>query len=188
MQLKDWLYRLERLHFKSIDMGLERIQVVADRLNLRSDTPFIFTVAGTNGKGSTVAQINELLCVAGYSTGVYTSPHLVRFNERVCVNGQQCPDEELTRAFEAVEAERGDIKLTYFEFTTLAAIWLFSQSKLDAWILEVGLGGRLDAVNVWDPGVSVVTSIDIDHQEWLGSDRTLIGIEKIGIVTSGYDS
>lgn len=185
MQLNDWLSRLERLHFKSIDMGLERIQVVADRLNLRSDTPFIFTVAGTNGKGSTVSLINEMLSVAGYSTATYTSPHLIRFNERVCINRNQCSDKDLVRSFEAVEAERRDISLTYFEFTTLAAIWLFKQAKLDAWILEVGLGGRLDAVNVWDPSISIVTSIDIDHQEWLGSDRTQIGMEKIGIGRAG---
>ncbi|MGB1059142.1 MAG: bifunctional tetrahydrofolate synthase/dihydrofolate synthase, partial [Ketobacter sp.] len=145
MQLEDWLNRLEKLHFKSIDMGLERIRVVAERLQLLSDTPFIFTVAGTNGKGSTVALINEFLRAGNHTTGVYTSPHLVRFNERVMINGCQCDDEQLVRAFAAVEAQRGDVSLTYFEFTTLAAIWLFKQENLDTWILEVGLGGRLDA-------------------------------------------
>ncbi|MCP5015878.1 MAG: bifunctional tetrahydrofolate synthase/dihydrofolate synthase [Ketobacter sp.] len=184
MQLKDWLSRLERLHFKSIDMGLERIQAVAQRLDLISNTPFIFTVAGTNGKGSTVALIDQLLRQAGYSTGLYTSPHLIDFNERVCVNGVQSTDEQLISAFEAVEAGRGAISLTYFEFTTLAAIWLFRQQKLDAWVLEVGLGGRLDAVNIWDASVAVVTSIDIDHQAWLGNDRASIGFEKIGIARS----
>ena len=184
MQLSDWLSRLERLHFKSIDMGLERIQAVAQRLDLISNTPFIFTVAGTNGKGSTVALIDQLLRQAGYTTGLYTSPHLIQFNERVSLNGVQSSDEQLISAFEAVEAGRGDISLTYFEFTTLAAIWLFRLHKLDAWVLEVGLGGRLDAVNIWDPSVAVVTSIDIDHQAWLGNDRTTIGFEKIGIARS----
>jgi dihydrofolate synthase / folylpolyglutamate synthase len=185
MQLEDWLNRLEKLHFKSIDMGLERIRVVAERLQLLSDTPFIFTIAGTNGKGSTVALINEFLRAGNHTTGVYTSPHLVRFNERVMINGCQCDDEQLVRAFAAVEAQRGDVSLTYFEFTTLAAIWLFKQENLDTWILEVGLGGRLDAVNVWAPSIAVVTSIDLDHQEWLGSDRTQIGYEKIGVGRAG---
>lgn len=185
MQLEDWLSRLEKLHFKSIDMGLERIRVVAERLQLLSDNPFIFTVAGTNGKGSSVALINEFLRAGNHTTGVYTSPHLVRFNERVMINGCQCDDEQLVRAFAAVEAQRGDVSLTYFEFTTLAAIWLFKQENLDTWILEVGLGGRLDAVNVWAPSIAVVTSIDLDHQEWLGSDRTQIGYEKIGIGRAG---
>lgn len=181
MQLNDWLRRLERLHFKSIDMGLERIQAVARRLDLLAGTPFLFTVAGTNGKGSTVTLIDQVLRDSGYKTGLYTSPHLVYFNERVSINGTLCTDSELITAFEAVEAGRGDISLTYFEFTTLAAIWLFKQQQLDAWILEVGLGGRLDAVNIWDADVAVVTSIDIDHQAWLGNDRATIGMEKIGI-------
>lgn len=186
MLLNDWLSRLERLHFKSIDMGLERIQAVAHRLQLTSDTPFIFTVAGTNGKGSTVALIDLVLRGAGYQTGLYTSPHLVDFNERVCINGVQATDEQLIAAFEAVEAGRGNTSLTYFEFTTLAAIWLFKQQGLDAWILEVGLGGRLDAVNIWDADIAVVTSIDIDHQAWLGNDRATIGREKIGIGRAGH--
>lgn len=181
MQLNDWLGRLERLHFKSIDMGLERIRVVADRLDLLSETPFIFTVAGTNGKGSTVALLDAFLRNSGFKTGLYTSPHLVRFNERVCINGVECPDDDLISAFEAIEDGRGDISLTYFEFTTLAAIWLFKQAKLDAWVLEVGLGGRLDAVNIWDADLAVVTSIDLDHQAWLGNDRVTIGKEKIGV-------
>lgn len=185
MQLEDWLNRLERLHFKAIDMGLERIRAVADRLDLINAAPFIFTVAGTNGKGSTVALIDQTLRQAGYRTGVYTSPHLVHFNERVCIHGKQCSDAELIAAFEAVEAGRGDTGLTYFEFTTLAAIWLFRQAGLDAWVLEVGLGGRLDAVNLWDTSLAVVTSIDIDHQAWLGSDRATIGMEKVGIARAG---
>ena len=181
MLLDDWLRRLERLHFKSIDMGLERIRAVADRLDLLSKTPFIFTVAGTNGKGSTVALLDAFLRNSGYTTGVYTSPHLIRFNERVCINGAECTDQQLVEAFAAVEAGRGDTSLTYFEFTTLAAIWLFSRSGLDAWVLEVGLGGRLDAVNIWDADIGVVTSVDLDHQSWLGNDRATIGMEKIGI-------
>ncbi|MBA54725.1 MAG: bifunctional tetrahydrofolate synthase/dihydrofolate synthase [Pseudomonadales bacterium] len=186
MQLNDWLSRLERLHFKSIDMGLERIRAVAERLNLLSDTPFIFTVAGTNGKGSTVALLDAFLRNSGLKTAVYTSPHLVRFNERVCINGVECSDRELIQAFEAVEAGREETSLTYFEFTTLAAIWLFKQAKLDAWILEVGLGGRLDAVNLWNADVAVVTSIDLDHQAWLGNDRIAIGKEKIAVGRPGH--
>ena len=185
MQLSDWLGRLERLHFKSIDMGLERIRAVAERLELVSDTPFVFTVAGTNGKGSTVALLDAFLRNSGFKTGLYTSPHLVRFNERVAINGVECSDHQLISAFEAVDAGRGDISLTYFEFTTLAAIWLFKQAKLDAWVLEVGLGGRLDAVNIWDADIAVVTSIDLDHQAWLGNDRITIGREKIGVGRAG---
>ena len=181
MLLDVWLSRLERLHFKSIDMGLERIRAVAEQLDLLSDTPFIFTIAGTNGKGSTVALIDAFLRNSGLQTGVYTSPHLVRFNERICINGQECSDDELVRAFEVVEAGRGDTSLTYFEFTTLAAIWLFRQARLDAWVLEVGLGGRLDAVNIWDADIAVLTSVDLDHQAWLGNDKATIGLEKIGI-------
>jgi dihydrofolate synthase/folylpolyglutamate synthase len=189
MQLNDWLNRLERLHFKSIDMGLERIQAVAATLGLLNNstekTPFIFTVAGTNGKGSTVTVIDTILRHAGYQTGLYTSPHLVRFNERIQVNGAQCNDAALIQAFEAVNAARHGVSLTYFEFTTLAAIWLFQQQKLDAWILEVGLGGRLDAVNIWNADVAVVTSIGIDHEQWLGDSREQIGLEKIGIGRRG---
>lgn len=185
MQLKDWLSRLERLHFKSIDMGLERIRAVADRLGLLSNTPFIFTVAGTNGKGSTVALLDAFLRNSGYRTGVYTSPHLVHFNERICIHGEECSDAELIHAFEVVESARGATSLTYFEFTTLAAIWLFKQAGLDAWVLEVGLGGRLDAVNILDADIAVVTSVDLDHQAWLGNDRATIGLEKIGIGRPG---
>ena len=185
MSLSDWLSRLERLHFKAIDMGLERIRAVAVALGLFTNPPFVFTVAGTNGKGSTVAILDQLLRRGGYRTGCYTSPHLVHFNERVCINGQCCNDAELIAAFEAVEAARSGISLTYFEFTTLAAIWLFQRRDLDAWVLEVGLGGRLDAVNLWDPDVAVVTSIALDHQAWLGDTRSAIGLEKIGIGRGG---
>ena len=185
LNLSDWLSRLERLHFKSIDMGLERIRAVAERLDLVSDTPFIFTVAGTNGKGSTVSLLDAFLRHSGFKTGLYTSPHLVHFNERVSINGVECSDDQLISAFEAVDAGRGDVSLTYFEFTTLAAIWLFKQAELDAWVLEVGLGGRLDAVNIWDANIAVVTSIDLDHQAWLGNDRVSIGKEKMGVGRSG---
>lgn len=185
MTLQHWLSRLERLHFKSIDMGLDRVQRAAQQLGVLENTGFVFTVAGTNGKGSTTHLIQNAVLASGYSVGLYTSPHIVRFNERIRINGQECADEQIVTALEAVEVARGDISLTYFEFTTLAAAWLFQQHRLDAWVLEVGLGGRLDAVNVWDADVAVVTSIDLDHQQWLGKDRTAIGREKIGIGRKG---
>lgn len=185
MTLIDWLHRLERLHYKAIDMGLERVSQVAQRLNLLSDLPFIFTVSGTNGKGSTVAFLESVLLAHGYHVGVYTSPHLIDFNERVRIDGVPCDDGALIAAFEQIESVRGDISLTYFEFTTLAAMLVFKQRGLDVLVLEVGLGGRLDAVNVWDADVAMVTSIDLDHQQFLGDTREKIGLEKIGIGRAG---
>jgi len=185
MTLADWLSRLEKLHFKTIDMGLERVKQAAQRLGVIAPGAFVFTVAGTNGKGSTSTLIHNVLLEAGYHVGLYTSPHLIQFNERICIDGQICSDQELISAFEAIEATRGEISLTYFEFTTLAAAWIFQRKKLDAWVLEVGLGGRLDAVNIWDPDIAVVTSIDLDHQQWLGENREAIGIEKVGIGRPG---
>ncbi|HVL02411.1 MAG TPA: bifunctional tetrahydrofolate synthase/dihydrofolate synthase [Dongiaceae bacterium] len=185
LSLGQWLQRLERLHFKAIDMGLERVSQVAQALNLYAGLPFIFTVGGTNGKGSTVAFLESILRAGGYSVGAYTSPHLIQFNERVRVNGIDVSDAQLVSAFEQVEQARGGVSLTYFEFTTLAALLIFKQAKLDALVLEVGLGGRLDAVNLWDADVAVITSIDLDHQAFLGDTREKIGLENIGIGRPG---
>jgi dihydrofolate synthase/folylpolyglutamate synthase len=182
--LADWLTRLESLHPKAIDMGLERVAQVRDALGLQLGCPVI-TVGGTNGKGSTCAMMEAILLQAGYKVGLYTSPHLVHFNERARVAGEIVMDDELVAQFTAVEAARGDVSLTYFEFTTLAILRLFAQSGLDVVILEVGLGGRLDAVNVIDADVAIVTSVDIDHTEYLGVTREQIGFEKAGIFRTG---
>lgn len=182
--LTDWLSTLESRHPKAIDMGLERVARVRDALGLKLDCPVI-TVGGTNGKGSTCAMLEAILLQAGYKVGLYTSPHLVNFNERARVDGEIVGDDALVEQFAAVEAVRGDVSLTYFEFTTLAILRLFAQSGLDAVVLEVGLGGRLDAVNVIDADVAVVTSVDIDHTEYLGVTREQIGFEKAGIFRAG---
>jgi dihydrofolate synthase / folylpolyglutamate synthase len=182
--LADWLAILEKMHPKAIDMGLERVAQVKDRLVIHFACPVI-TVGGTNGKGSTCAMMESILLQAGYRVGVYTSPHLIDFNERARVNGEIASDATLIEQFEAVEAQRGDVSLTYFEFTTLAILRLFSQAQLDAVVLEVGLGGRLDAVNVIDADVAIVTSVDIDHTEYLGDTREKIGFEKAGIFRPG---
>ena len=182
--LADWLSTLESLHPKAIDMGLERVAQVRDALGLQLGCPVI-TVGGTNGKGSTCAMLEAILLQAGYKVGLYTSPHLVHFNERARVAGEIVTDDELVAQFIAVEAVRGDVSLTYFEFTTLAILRLFAQSELDVVILEVGLGGRLDAVNIIDADVAVVTSVDIDHTEYLGVTREQIGFEKAGIFRAG---
>jgi dihydrofolate synthase/folylpolyglutamate synthase len=182
--LSDWLSLLETRHPKMIDMGLERVAIVRDRLGVAFSCPVII-VGGTNGKGSTCAMLESILLQAGYRVGLYTSPHLIDFNERARVNGEAVADAELVEQFEAVDAARGDVSLTYFEFTTLAILRLFAQSELDAVILEVGLGGRLDAVNVVDADVAIVTSVDIDHTEYLGDTREKIGFEKAGIFRAG---
>jgi dihydrofolate synthase/folylpolyglutamate synthase len=182
--LADWLSTLESRHPKAIDMGLERVARVRDALGLKLDCPVI-TVGGTNGKGSTCAMIEAILLQAGYKVGLYTSPHLLHFNERARVGGEIVSDDALVAQFAAVEAARGEVSLTYFEFTTLAILRLFAQAGLDAVILEVGLGGRLDAVNVIDADVAVVTSVDIDHTEYLGVTREQIGFEKAGIFRAG---
>ncbi|MDQ3058703.1 MAG: bifunctional tetrahydrofolate synthase/dihydrofolate synthase [Pseudomonadota bacterium] len=186
--LDDWLAHCERLHPKTIDMGLERVRAVAQRMGLAFDCPII-TVAGTNGKGSTCAMLEAILLQAGYRTGVYTSPHLVHFEERCRVRGDIVSADDLVPRFAKVESARtldGDeISLSYFEFTTLAILQLLADSKLDVVILEVGLGGRLDAVNILDADCAVITSIDLDHMELLGSDRETIGREKAGIMRAG---
>lgn len=183
--LSEWLARLEGLHPVEIDMGLDRVRDVAARLNVLQPAPLVFTVTGTNGKGSTCAGLDALLRLAGMKVGCYTSPHLLRYNERVTLNGAPVDDADLCAAFSAIEAIRGDISLTYFEFGTLAALWLFKRAGLDAVVLEVGLGGRLDAVNIVDADVAVVTSIGLDHQEYLGNTRDSVGYEKAGIARPG---
>ncbi|MEP6906652.1 MAG: bifunctional tetrahydrofolate synthase/dihydrofolate synthase [Pseudoxanthomonas sp.] len=179
--LQDWLEYIEQQHPKSIELGLERTREVAGRLSLAKPAAQVITVGGTNGKGSTVAFIEAIGHAGGLSVGTYTSPHLLRYNERVRIEGHDVDDAALIRAFEAVETARGDTPLTYFEFGTLAALWLFQQSALDLLVLEVGLGGRLDAVNIVDADVAVITTVDIDHVDWLGTDRETIGFEKAGI-------
>ena len=179
--LPQWLAYIERQHPKSIDMGLERVRDVAARMALGRPAARVVTVGGTNGKGSTVAFIEAIARAAGWKVGAYTSPHLLRYNERVRVDGVEVDDTSLVAAFEAVEAARADTPLTYFEFGTLAALWLFERVGLELAVLEVGLGGRLDAVNLVDPDVAVITTVDIDHTDWLGADREAIGAEKAGI-------
>jgi len=179
--LDDWLSHIEQQHPRSIDMGLARVGEVATRMALGRPGARVVTVGGTNGKGSTVAFIEAMARAAGWKVGAYTSPHLLRYNERVRIDGTDADDAALVAAFEAVEAARGDTLLTYFEFGTLAALWLFEREGLDLAVLEVGLGGRLDAVNLVDPDVAVITTVDIDHTDWLGEDREAIGREKAGI-------
>ncbi len=182
--LADWLARLERLHPKGIDLGLDRVRVVADRLALRLDAATI-VVGGTNGKGSTCAMLDSILRAGGYRTALYTSPHLLDFNERARIDGASVSDAALIEQFEAVEAARGEVSLTYFEFTTLAILRLFAGARLDAAVLEIGLGGRLDAVNLFDADAAIVTSVDLDHLDYLGSTRAAIGFEKAHIYRAG---
>jgi len=182
--LNEWLAYCEQLHPQAIDMGLGRVQNVAERMALNIKVPVI-TVAGTNGKGSTCAMLEAIYLQAGYKTGVYTSPHLVDFEERCRLHGESASSALFASAFEFVEQARGDISLTYFEFSTLAILHMLSQAELDVVILEVGLGGRLDAVNIVDADCAVITSIDLDHTALLGTDREAIGFEKAGIMRSG---
>src|SRR6266542_1112400 len=182
--LAAWLRYLETLHPKAISLGLDRVRAVHDRLALAPACPVV-TVTGTNGKGSTSAFIERMLSAGGYRVGLYTSPHLLRYNERVRIAGVEATDAELTAAFAAVEAVRQDIPLTYFEFGTLAALWLFARVQTDALVLEVGLRGRLDAGNIVDADVAVVTTIAIDHTDYLGLTREDIGREKAGIFRTG---
>ncbi|CAN7667700.1 bifunctional tetrahydrofolate synthase/dihydrofolate synthase [Duganella sp. LjRoot269] len=183
--LPAWLALLESRHAETvINMGLDRVLAVKERLNLSFSCPVIM-VAGTNGKGSTCAMLESILMRAGYKVGLYIKPHFLDFNERARVNGELASDEVLVAAFNAVEAARGDTTLTYFEFTTLAIMHLLSGAGMDVVILEVGLGGRLDAVNIVDADVSIVTSVDIDHTDYLGDTREAIGFEKAGIFRPG---
>ncbi|MCB1668537.1 MAG: bifunctional tetrahydrofolate synthase/dihydrofolate synthase [Porticoccaceae bacterium] len=179
--LAEWLTLLERRHPSEIDLGLERIAQVADRLQLNSPAAKVITIAGTNGKGSCVTVLERLLCDAGIAVGAYSSPHLLHYNERIRINGSDSSDESICRAFEQIERARGDTSLTYFEFGTLAALLIMRDARVDVAILEVGLGGRLDAVNIVDADVAIVTSIALDHQDWLGSDLNVIAGEKAAI-------
>ncbi|UYU33868.1 bifunctional tetrahydrofolate synthase/dihydrofolate synthase [Siccibacter colletis] len=183
--LATWLSYLENLHAKTIDMGLERVSRVAATLNVAKPAPFVFTVAGTNGKGTTCRLLEAILVAAGYRVGVYSSPHLVRYTERVRIQGAELSEADHTASFAQIEAARGETSLSYFEYGTLSALWLFKQARVDVAILEVGLGGRLDATNLVDADVAVVTSIALDHIDWLGPDRESIGREKAGVFRAG---
>jgi len=176
-----WLHWQESLHFTAIELGLERCRRVANNMGLLNPSYNVISVAGTNGKGSSIIMLDRILRNAGYKIGRYTSPHLLRYNERICINGIEATDTELCESFDRIDRARGNISLTYFEFGTLAALDLFRQHSVQLAILEVGLGGRLDAVNILDADISLITSIDIDHQEWLGNNRESIGREKAGI-------
>jgi dihydrofolate synthase/folylpolyglutamate synthase len=182
LSLAHWLQRLEQLHPVEVELGLQRCGEVATRLDLLPLACPVLTVAGTNGKGSTVAVAQAVAQASGRLTGQFTSPHFLRFNERIQVGGQEADDSEIVAAFEQIDAARDGTSLTYFEFATLAALLIFRQRSVELAILEVGLGGRLDAVNIVDPSVAVITSIDLDHQDWLGDDRDSIGREKAGIL------
>ena len=183
--LQEWLTRQESVHPQTIDLGLARVSEVARTLGIDKPTCPVITVGGTNGKGSTVTHAEAFLRAGGLTTGLFTSPHFIRYNERICVNGAEVIDEELVSAFERIEAARGPITLTYFEFNALAALLIFTDRKVDAMVLEVGLGGRLDAANLVDADVGVVCSIGFDHRDWLGDTLELIGAEKAGIFRAG---
>ncbi|HYC36322.1 MAG TPA: bifunctional tetrahydrofolate synthase/dihydrofolate synthase [Usitatibacter sp.] len=192
--LEAWLAHISAQHPATIALGLDRVLEVAGRMEIslalgggpgRGSSTVVITVGGTNGKGSTCAFLERILIEAGYRVGLYTSPHLLRYNERVRIGGEDASDQALVESFERVEAARGETLLTYFEFGTLSALWLFERAELDAVILEVGLGGRLDAVNIVDADASIVVSVDLDHQAFLGNDREAIGFEKAGIYRAG---
>ncbi|MEE8212696.1 MAG: bifunctional tetrahydrofolate synthase/dihydrofolate synthase [Acidiferrobacterales bacterium] len=183
--MTNWLAWIEGLYPRKMELGLERVRVVAERMGLMQPSFCTISVAGTNGKGSTVAMLEAILDAAGYRVGTYTSPHMISYNERVRIGMQPASDARLCDAFERVERTRGDTPLTYFEFGTMAALQLFREEGLDVAVLEVGLGGRLDAVNVLDADVAMVTSVGIDHTRWLGDDRERIGREKAGIFRGG---
>ena len=189
MDLEQWLDHQQRQHPNAIALGLDRVSTVAQQLALTRPARHVITVAGTNGKGSTVAFIEAIARAAGLRVGAYTSPHLLRYNERVRIDGIEATDDALVAAFEKIEAARtaegAAIPLTYFEYGTLAALMLFEKARLDLAILEVGLGGRLDAVNIIDADVAIITTVDIDHQDWLGADRETIGLEKAGVMRMG---
>lgn len=189
--VSDWLIYMSNIHVSAIDMGLERVLPVAQKLGILKDDlpkkPYVFTVAGTNGKGSTTALISDICTKAGYKTALYQSPHLVSFNERIKINGNDIDDELLIKAFTQCEQARTwcNLSLSFFEMTTLSAFWIFKELGCDVWVLEIGLGGRLDVVNLIDPDVCVITNVGIDHTDWLGDDREKIGFEKAGIIRDG---
>jgi dihydrofolate synthase/folylpolyglutamate synthase len=179
--LDDWLDYQQKIHPRDIELGLDRVRSVWLHMGAPPIAKAVITVGGTNGKGSTVAFLEAMLLASGRRVGTFTSPHLLRYNERIRVFGRDVDDESLIDAFERIEHARGDVALTYFEFGTLAALWIFAQSELDVAVLEVGLGGRLDAVNIIDADAAIVTTVDLDHQDWLGNDVDTIGREKAGI-------
>ncbi|HID81020.1 MAG TPA: bifunctional tetrahydrofolate synthase/dihydrofolate synthase [Chromatiales bacterium] len=184
-QLKDWLEWQVSLHPREIDLGLERVGKVADQLGLLNPDFHIITVSGTNGKGSCVAMLRSIMQAAGVKTGCYTSPHIHLYNERININGEDVSDDEIMQAFERIDQARDAISLSYFEFATLAGLDLFSRAEIDVAILEVGLGGRLDAVNILDADIALVTHIAVDHVDWLGDDLDQIAAEKAGIARPG---
>ncbi|HIQ40646.1 MAG TPA: bifunctional tetrahydrofolate synthase/dihydrofolate synthase [Sulfurivirga caldicuralii] len=184
--LADWLDWQLRLHPSEIELGLARVRAVGSKLRILNPTATVITVAGTNGKGSSVAMLEAIFTAAGYRVGAYTSPHLRRYNERIRIEGAPVRDEALVAAFAAIEEARADVPLTFFEYGTLAALWLFARQYLDVILLEVGLGGRLDATNVVDAEIALITAIDVDHADWLGPDREAIGKEKAGIMRPGH--
>lgn len=184
-ELAQWLTWMEQLHPSEIDLGLSRVAAVAKKLHIPTRLPsstHVITVAGTNGKGSCVTALQHLCLANGRTVGAFTSPHMLRYNERIQINGQEVSDAQICDAFARIDFARDDISLTYFEFGTLAALLLFNDQPLDYWLLEVGLGGRLDAVNIVDADVAIITSIDLDHESWLGSTRDVIACEKAGII------
>lgn len=185
MTLDDWLVRIEAVHSRDIELGLDRVRAVWLRLGVPSIAARVITVAGTNGKGSTVTFIDAITRAHGWRVGRYTSPHVHSFNERIAIGGIDVADDALVSAFERIEHARGDVPLTFFEYTTLAALLIFADASLDLAVLEVGLGGRLDAVNLIDADVAVVTTIALDHQDWLGPNRERIGFEKAGVFRPG---
>jgi len=180
--LTQWLGYIQSVHPRSIELGLERVGQVANRLGLLPLRYYAVVISGTNGKGSSASLLGSIFFHAGYKTAVYTSPHLVNYRERIQINRQWISEQDLCRAFTAIEQAREDVQLTYFEFGTLAALWWFQEQKIDIAVLEVGMGGRLDAVNIVDGDAALITSIDLDHREWLGSDRASIAAEKAGIM------
>ncbi len=182
--LNQWLDWQQTLHPTIIDMGLERIVTVVKRLDCELPCPLI-TVGGTNGKGSTVSMLASIYQASNYTVGCFTSPHIQYYNERITINGKKISDEAICKAFDVIDEKRGEISLTFFEFSTLAAWWIFCHQKLDLVLMEVGLGGRLDAVNAFDSLLSIVTTVDLDHEEWLGHDRESVGKEKAGIYRAG---
>ena len=183
--LDDWLNWQMSLHPKTIELGLDRVSQVADQLNLLHPKHLVLTVAGTNGKGSSVAMLESMLLEAGHKVGAYTSPHIHHYHERIRVAGAHAPDEWIIEAFDHIDQARGEISLSYFEFGTLAGLWIFEQQRVDIALLEVGLGGRLDAVNILDADLALITAIGIDHTEWLGEGRDRISLEKAGIARRG---
>jgi len=183
--LQEWLDWQASLHPSEIELGLERVGTVWNRLKPKRPGPLVITIAGTNGKGSSAALLESILLAAGHSVGCFTSPHLLRYNERIRINGVEASDRTICDSFQRVDQARDGITLTYFEFGTLAALDIFSLEPLDVFILEVGLGGRLDAVNILDPDAALITTVDIDHSEWLGDTREEIALEKAGILRAG---